>query len=307
MLIVGTNNAADGVMAGLAIMQAGGSAIDAVEAALRLVEDNEADDSVGWGGLPNLLGVVEQDASIMDGRQLRSGAVGALQGVRYPSYVARRVMDLLPHVFLVGEGAARFAREVGAEPAPVGEASQAKYRRWLESVGIAEDVARAGDGAPLADLVWRGVRHRAGGTSNVIAIDGEGHVCSGVTTSGWAYKYPGRLGDSPIIGAGHYADDRYGAVACTGMGEATIRLCSAHTVVQRLAAGQSLGDATAAAVDDLVRLDAPIPFNVNVLAVSRDGEHMLLSTAAKAPSYVAAVPGDVEARRFAGRGLAGAK
>ena len=271
MLIVGTKNAAGGVMLGLAILEAGGSAVDAVEAVLRAVEDNEADDSVGWGGLPNLLGEVEQDASIMDGHRLRTGAVGALRGVRYPSYVARRVMDLLPHVFLVGEGAARFAREVGAEPAPVGEASQAKYRRWVESVGIADDLARDGGDLPLRDLVWRSVRHRPGGTANAIAIDGDGHVCSGVTTSGWGYKYPGRLGDSPIIGAGHYADDRYGACACTGLGEATIRLCSAHMVVQLLAVGQNIEEAAAAAAADLNRLDVPIPFSVNILAVSRTG------------------------------------
>jgi L-asparaginase / beta-aspartyl-peptidase len=305
MLIAGTHNTADGVMRGLAILQSGGSAVDAVEAVLRAVEDNTADDSVGWGGLPNLLGDVEQDASIMDGERLRSGAVGALRGVRYPSFVARRVMDVLPHVFLVGEGAARFAREMGAEAAPPCEASQAKYHRWLEAVGLAEAVATAGEDAPLRDLLWRSVRHRTSGTANAIAIDAAGHVCSGVTTSGWAYKYPGRLGDSPIIGAGHYADDRYGAAACTGLGEATIRLCTAHTVVQHLAAGQRLEAAADAAVGDLARLDVPIPFSVNVLAVDRDGRHTLRSTGASAPTYLVAEPGDAAPRSIPGTGRSG--
>lgn len=304
MLIVGTDNTACGLMQGLAILEAGGTAIDAVEAVLRAVEDNEADDSVGWGGLPNLLGVVEQDASIMDGARLRTGAVGAIRGIRYPSFVARQVMERLPHVMLVGEGAARFAREVGAEAAPASDATVSKYRSWLQTVGIADEVRAAAEGGPLSDLLWKSIHHRTGGTANVIAIDRQGHICSGVTTSGWAFKYPGRLGDSPIIGAGNYADDRYGACACTGLGESTIRLCTAHTVVQRLACGQTLESAVAAAATDLAKLEAPIPFWVRVLAVTPDGRHTMQCSSAQETCYLAVEPGDAEPRRIRAAGPA---
>lgn len=115
MIIIGSSNGSVGIAAGWDILQAGGSALDAVEAATRLVEDNPHDHSVGYGGYPNLLGEVELDASIMDGTTLRAGAVGALKGYRYAISVARRVMEDLPHVILVGEGAMRFAAEIGMQ------------------------------------------------------------------------------------------------------------------------------------------------------------------------------------------------
>ena len=297
MLIAGTTNAACGIIEGLRLLEAGGSALDAVEVVLRVVEDSAEDDSVVPGGLPNLLGEVEQDASLMDGARLRAAGVGALRGFRHPISVARKVMDILPHVLLVAEGAALFAEEVGAEPAPlVSESSRRKYKEQMAAAGILDDLRRPERALPLSEALWRNLDHRTHGTSNVIARDGEGHLCSGVTTSGWAYKYPGRLGDSPIIGAGNYADDRYGAVACTGLGEVTMRLCTARMVVAWLAAGRSLEDATSTAIGEMARLPVGLPFGLNVLAVDAHGRHRMCSTHPGEVSYIVAEPGDHEPR-----------
>jgi beta-aspartyl-peptidase (threonine type) len=295
MLIIGTSNSACGIMTGIRLLEDGASAVEAVEAVLRAVEDCTDDDSVGPGGLPNLLGETEQDASIMDGAGLRAGAVGALKGYRHPISLARKVMELLPHVMLVGQGASLFAEEIGAEPAPVVSASsRAKYEERMRDAGILDELLDPARARPLRELLYANLGYHPGGTSNVIAHDRDGHICAGVTTSGWAFKYPGRLGDSPIIGAGNYADDRYGGVACTGLGEVTMRLCTARVVVSSLAAGLSLEEATAAAVAEMRRLPVGLPFGINVLAMDAEGHHAMCSTDPRDATYIAVLPGDIE-------------
>ena len=304
MLIVGTNNTACGIMDGLEILRQGGSAVDAVEVTLRAVEDNASDGSVGLGGLPNLLGEVEQDASIMEGSSLRAGAVGALKCFRHPISVARQVMELLPHVFLAGEGAALFAEEIGAEKGDlVSESARREYVQRLTEAGLAEALLGPDKHMPLRQALWQNINYRPGGTSNVIAQDRDGHICCGVTTSGWAFKYPGRIGDSPIIGAGNYADDRYGAAACTGLGEITMRLCSAHATVMRMAAGKTIDEACAASIEDILRLPMAIPFGVNILVVDRRGHHALWSTHSEGEYYLFAGPDSAEPLRLPGRSL----
>jgi len=303
MLIVGTANTVCGLKAGMRVLRQGGSVVEAVEAALRPVEDNAADDSVGLGGLPNLLGEVELDASIMEGHDLRAGAVAALPGYRYPISIARRVMEELPHVLLAGEGAARFAEEIGAErDGPNAGASQAKYHDRLAALGLDPEDLRQ-PGADLRQALWKTVHCRPGGTANVIARDDQGHLCVGVTTSGWAYKYPGRVGDSPILGAGNFADDRYGAAACTGLGEAALRLCTAHAVVVRMAGGASLNEAASAALQDIVDLSVGFPYGLNILAVDRRGNHTFWSTRGSQASYVCLEGTDTEPKQLPARGL----
>lgn len=305
MLIVGTANTACGITEGMAVLRRGGTVEEAVEAALRHVEDNRGDDSVGLGGLPNLLGQVELDAAIMEGSHLRAGAVGALRGFRHPISVARRVMEELPHLLLVGEGAARFAQEIGAERGnPDTPEARHRYEERLRQAGL--DPSRLGrpGGEPLRRALWQTVHSRPGGTANVIARDRQGRLCVGVTTSGWALKYPGRVGDSPIIGAGAYADDRYGAAACTGLGEVALRLCTAHSVVSRLSAGMSLEGAVRSALEDAVALDVGIPFVLHILALDRRGHHTFWSTAGQKASYLCLGPEDEEPRQLPARALA---
>ncbi len=283
MILIASANGEVGMAAGWAVLQAGGSALDAVEAATRPVEANPDDHSVGYGGYPNLLGEVELDASIMDGARLRAGAVGALRGFRHPISVARQVLEQLPHVLLVGEGAARFAAELGmaAENLLTAPAEQA-WRAGL--AGRLPDEFRDAQGQIMERMLARATRlatdpERVAGTVNFIAQDAAGHIASAVSTSGWAWKYPGRLGDSPIIGAGNYADDRYGAAACTGWGELAMRAGTAHSVVLYLKAGYTLEDACREAFRDLGALGLPPEQCImSMVALDRHGRHCGVST-----------------------------
>jgi len=283
MIIIASANGAIGLPAAWAMLQAGGSALDAVELATRLVEDNPDDHSVGYGGYPNLLGEVELDASIMDGATLRSGAIGALRGYRHPISLARRVMEDLPHVMLVGEGAARFAAELGMPSENL--LTNAAAQVWREGVaGRLPETFRDAQGAIIADLLARATHlatdpERVVGTVNFIAQDRAGRIASAVSTSGWAWKYPGRLGDSPIIGAGNYADDRYGAAACTGWGELAIRASTARSVVLYLKQGLTLESACREAFHDLGALGVPIEhILMNMVALDRHGNHCAVTT-----------------------------
>lgn len=277
-LLVGSTNAAIGFAEGMAVLQDGGSAIDSVLAAIRLVEANPKDHSVGFGGLPNLLGEVELDASIMDGRNLAAGAVAALQGIQDAIDVAKVAMDELPHVLIAGPGASRLAGERGfsAKELLTDEARAIWASRFAEPA----DDPYGSRMSELAGELSRDPERPAGahGTVNVIARDANGNIASGVSTSGWAWKYPGRVGDSPIIGAGNYADQRYGAATCTGRGEMAQRCCTAHSVVTFMRFGMSLEDALQCAIEDLHQLGDAYWSEVNIVAIDRDGRHGAAST-----------------------------
>ncbi len=271
-MLVASANGVVGLPAGRAVLEAGGSALDAVEAATRPVEDDPTDETVGYGGFPNVVGEVELDALIMEGTTRRSGAVGALRGFRHPISVARAVMERLPHVLVVGPGAERFAFEVGAEERDM--LTPAMAALWERR--IAPQLAGA---TPLVDVAGLAADpERAGGTVNVLARDRAGRLAAAVSTSGWAWKYPGRLGDSPVAGAGGYADDRAGAAGCTGMGELAIRAGSARMLVAALARGRSAEEACREAIVDLRHLGGDRPPLVHVLGLAADGSHAGAST-----------------------------
>lgn len=276
MIIVASSNGRIGINAAIEILRQGGTAVDAVEAGIRLVEDNPDDHTVGFNGYPNILGEVELDASIMNGRTLESGAVGALTGYRNPITVARQVMEQMPHVLLVGEGANRFATEIG-QPQQAEMLLPETREVWASRLRsdmpdfAPEVIARRSDLARWVALATD--PERAGGTVNFIAQDKDGNICTGVSTSGWAWKYPGRLGDSPIIGAGNYADNRYGAAACTGMGEMAIRACTAHSLVFYMKMGLSVTEASQRSMTDLRDLDGRFISVMNLIAIDKDGNH----------------------------------
>jgi isoaspartyl peptidase/L-asparaginase-like protein (Ntn-hydrolase superfamily) len=267
-----------GLPAGVEILRAGGSALDAVEAAVREVESNPDDHWVGIGGLPNLLGVVELDASIMDGRTRAAGAVAAVRGYAHPISIARLVMERLPqHLMLVGEGAERFAAEMGfkQEQTLTDEAA----RRWREGL---DKPSWDGSESP-GDRRYREAAHELmqrmapptenWGTVNIVARDAQGDLCVGVSTSGYPWKYPGRVGDSPIIGAGNYCDNRAGAAACTGRGELAIRAQTARMAVERLAAGSPPQEACLDVLREAAALEDEFRSPLQVLAMAPDGSH----------------------------------
>jgi isoaspartyl peptidase/L-asparaginase-like protein (Ntn-hydrolase superfamily) len=270
-----------GLGAGMDLLRAGGSALDAVEAAIRIVESNEADHHVGVGGLPNLLGEVELDASIMDGATRRAGAVAAVTGFPHPITIARAVCDRLPqHLLLVGVGAERFADEVGIGRGPTltDEALQI-WRDGLSEAGIDAAGAKLGPGETayrLQALEWiASMSPPAGptGTVNVLARDGAGNLAAGVSTSGYPWKYPGRVSDSAIIGAGNYCDNRVGAAACTGRGELTIRGTTARSVLLALAAGADPAQACAEALAETLELPDEFRTPLQALCLTPDGRH----------------------------------
>ena len=278
-LIVASTNAGVGIADGMAILRQGGSALDAVTATIRLVEANPEDHSVGYGGLPNAIGEVELDASIMDGRTLATGAVAALQGHGNAIDLARVVMDELPHVLIAGGGAASLAAEAGlAARDLLTPAARAIWASRIEA--NAADTPYQMKVRELAARLSRDPERPAEshGTVNVIARDEKGNLACGVSTSGWAWKFPGRVGDSPIIGAGNYADNRYGAAACTGRGEMAQRLCTAHSVVTFMRCGMALDAALRLAAEDLHCLEDPYWSEVNILGVDRHGAHAAVST-----------------------------
>jgi beta-aspartyl-peptidase (threonine type) len=295
VVVVASANGIVGIEESMRVLKAGVSAVDAVETGIRQVEANPGDHTVGCGGYPNLLGQVELDASIMNGRDLTAGAVGAMRGYKHPISVARKVMEHLPHVFLVGQGAEHFAAEMGFERCDLltEEARRVWEQRLLADMPQ-ETVDRLSE---LPDL-WRWVEiatdperveefvrffdtdpEPAMGTVNFIARDFQGNICAGASTSGWAWKYPGRLGDSPVIGAGVYADNRYGATTCTGMGEMAIRASTARSVVFYLQMGLSLVEAGRQAMKDLNDLGGRYLSRMSFIAMDRDGRHIGFSNA----------------------------
>ncbi|MEP7291515.1 MAG: N(4)-(beta-N-acetylglucosaminyl)-L-asparaginase [Chloroflexota bacterium] len=254
------------------LLREGKSALESIEQGIRAVELNPEDQSVGRGGFPNALGQVELDAGVMDGRTRASGAVGALQGFLHPVSVAYAVKDRLMHVLLVGEGAARFADEIGAERGEnLTEETRQAWLDWCAKMNF--DPVR--DQHRIMEVVYGGRDpQRSGGTTVYLAQDANGDIAAATSTSGWAWKYPGRLGDTPIAGAGFYADNRYGAAACTGMGEIAIRSGLARATVALMQFGRTVEDAVREALAD-IRYHGDQTIGITVYAIDAKGGHFV--------------------------------
>jgi isoaspartyl peptidase/L-asparaginase-like protein (Ntn-hydrolase superfamily) len=275
-----------GLPAGVSLLRAGGTAMDAVEMAIRVVEANEADHYVGVGGLPNLLGVVELDASIMDGTTRRAGAVAAVTGFPHPISIARAVADRLPqHVLLVGAGAERFADEAGIERGPtLTDEARRLWRDGLDPAALDDvnQVRGPGETAYRREALKRiaamSPPDGPWGTVNVLALDAAGNLAVGVSTSGYPWKYPGRVGDSAVIGAGNYCDNRVGGAACTGRGELAIRATTARSVLLALAECGDPGLACATALAETADLPDDFRSGLQALCLTPDGRHGGAST-----------------------------
>ena len=282
MILLTNNEGTIGVAATARHLAENAPALDAIEAGIRLIEADPSVRTVGRGGWPNLLCQLELDACLMDGDTLRSGAVGALQGFLHPVSVAREVMRRLPHELLVGDGAARFAREIGAEPADnLVEDARSAWQAWFDAE-LSERQKRDWPDIPLAPLCRHAIDPETAGeagqdTTVFLAQDARGSIGSGTSTSGWGWKYPGRLGDSPIVGAGSYADSRYGAAACTGAGEMTIRCGTARSIVLYMKRGAGVADAVLEAVDDMRALRGGLLSRVTLHAIDTRGSHKVVA------------------------------
>jgi N4-(beta-N-acetylglucosaminyl)-L-asparaginase len=251
--------------AGHAVRQAGGSALDMVEAGARVAEADETNASVGLGGFPDREGHVTLDAVIMNGRG-DMGAVCALEDIVHAVSVARRVMEATPHIILVGEGARTFALEQGFDTTPLlTPESEAAWRRWLETSNYSPR-------ANSENADWRGGASDHD-TIGILGIDAQGRMAGACTTSGMAFNMRGRVGDSPIPGAGLSVDDEVGAATGTGVGEDILRVSGAHAVVEAMRSGLDPSAACQRVIERLARLrgDKIADHQVALLALDRQG------------------------------------
>ncbi|HEU0004638.1 MAG TPA: N(4)-(beta-N-acetylglucosaminyl)-L-asparaginase [Terriglobia bacterium] len=264
-LVISSDNGIRAVEKAMLVLKSGGNTLDAVVEGVTLVEDDPEDQGVGLGGLPNAEGEVELDASVMYGPTGAAGAVGALKSIRNPAKVARLVMQRTTRVFLVGEGALRFALAHGFQRENLlTEKSRLAWLKWKEELSGSDDWV-----APPSQKVEA---NRPQGTINCLAIDSAGDMSGVTTTSGLAFKPPGRVGDSPIIGAGLYVDNGVGAAGATGNGEANIRVVGAHTVVELMRQGKAPEQACMETLKRVVDLFKGNPPQLNFYAVNKKGE-----------------------------------
>ncbi len=281
-VVIASANGLEATARAMELLQQGKDALDAVIAGVSLVEADPKDNSVGYGGLPNEEGVVELDASVMHGPTGRGGCVAALRNILHPSQVARRVMERTDHVLLVGEGALRFARAHGfKEQELLTEESRAAWLKWKEHLSPQDDWLPPHDrDSKGIGKVWEAFR-RHYGTINCNALDAQGNLSGCTTTSGLAFKIPGRVGDSPILGAGLYVDNDVGAAGSTGRGEANLLACSSVLVVEFMRQGKSPEEACLLACRRIVnqtkmkRLlddDGRPNFDVRFYALNKRGE-----------------------------------
>lgn len=237
-----------------------GAALDAVEAGVKVTEADLTNRSVGIGGRPDRDGHVTLDACIMDHKS-RCGSVACIEGIAHPISVARRVMEATPHVMLVGEGAHEFAVEQGFEKAktPIKEVKD-DWKNWKKE--------------EKAKMKKPDINHENHDTIGMLALDMHGNLSGSCTTSGWAYKLPGRVGDSPIIGAGLFVDNEVGAACATGLGEAVIRIAGSHTVVELMRQGMSPQEACKAAVERIIsKHDDLSGLQVGFIALDKNGNY----------------------------------
>jgi N4-(beta-N-acetylglucosaminyl)-L-asparaginase len=244
-----------------------GDMMEAVIAGANVVELDPEDMSVGYGGIPNEEGVVQLDSSVMHGPKRNAGAVAALEYIKTPSRVALLVMDRTDHVMLVGEGALRFALAHGFKKENLlTDKAREIWLRWKENLSPNDDWFPP----PPDDDGLGGPPH---GTINVLGVDEEGNVFGVTTTSGLGFKIPGRVGDSPIIGAGLYVANDVGAAGATGRGEEVIKICGSFLVVENMRRGMSPKQAVEDACKRLIKLHNGDPrFSDNFIAVNREGE-----------------------------------
>jgi N4-(beta-N-acetylglucosaminyl)-L-asparaginase len=250
------------VRAAVPLLEQGRSALDAALAGAQAVEDDPAVSSVGYGGVANSVGAVSLDACVMEGRTLGSGAVAGVENIRHAAALARRVMEKTPHLFLVGEGAKLFAVQHGF---PL------ECLHTPESVAAWEKRAHhAAAGTGTADE--RALTHD---TVTVLALDIAGSLAGVCSTSGLSYKLPGRVGDSPIIGAGLYVDDAAGAAGATGVGEEIMRIGGSMLAVEAMRAGRSPQEACELAVrraNDVAARRGVKPARVAFIALNPGGQ-----------------------------------
>jgi N4-(beta-N-acetylglucosaminyl)-L-asparaginase len=290
-VIISSANGLHALDKGMDILKAGGDTLDAAVAAVTVVEDDPNDDSVGYGGLPNEEGVVELDASVMHGPTRRAGSVASVQKIKNVARLAKTVMERTNHVMIVGDGARRFAVAEGFEEQNLlTEHSRKIWLAWkaktsfnwrpgIDSPEWKDYMTELFDGdAEKIAYAEEKIAHPPTGTINCLAVNAKGEVSGTTTTSGLSWKIPGRVGDSPIIGAGLYVDGDVGGAGSTGKGEENIKIAGGHTIVEMMRKGIKPTDACLEALGRVARnyngdKKKLGTFHLFFYAVNKDGEY----------------------------------
>lgn len=272
-VVIASDNGERGVKRAYDMLIGQSDPLDAIIAGVNIQELDPEDQSVGLGGLPNEHGVVQLDASCMHGPTRRAGAVAALEGIATPSLVAKAVMDYTDHIMLVGEGAKKFALAMGfTEQNLLTEKSRQDWLRWKARQNPGDNWLDHDDDVRIKFT---------SGTINMNAVTATGAIASVTTTSGLSWKLPGRIGDSPIIGAGQYCDNTVGAAGSTGRGEANIKVCGAFLTVEFMRQGLAPREACLKTLERVVAMTEPRllderqrpTFNLNFYALAKDGRY----------------------------------
>lgn len=281
-VVIASGNGLQATARAMELIKQGKDAVEAVVEGVTIVEDDPKDNSVGYGGLPNEEGIVELDASVMHGPTGRGGAVAAMQNIRHAAKVARLVMERTDHVLIVGAGALKFAKAHGfKEENLLTEESREAWLKWKETLSNRDDWLPAHDEKTkdISAIVTKANRHY--GTINCNALDLKGNLSGCTTTSGLAFKLGGRVGDSPILGAGLWVDNEVGAAGSTGRGEANLLACSSVMVVEYMRQGKSPEAACLAACERIAKQtkmrrllddDGRPNFDVRFYAINKRGE-----------------------------------
>ena len=279
MILIVNNEGTVGVETAFKMLKNGNEALHSLISGIKIVEADTNIRTVGKGGWPNILGEVELDAAVMDGNSLKTGAVGGLVGYLHPSEVAYAVMSKLKHEILIGEGAGRFAKDIKAIPTNnLTENSKSTWLKHLNKVLSEKNRAQFPEILPLYKIESEAIDpEKMFDTTVYLGKDVNNKIATTVSTSGWAWKHPGRLGDSPIIGAGTYADSRYGACACTHTGEMAIRACTSRSVVLYMKMGMTVEEAVYEAAKDLKHLQGGFLAEVTIHAIDKDENYKVIS------------------------------
>ena len=257
------------------ILSAGGRAIDAIEAGAKVPEADVNNQTVGYGGMPDRDGRVTLDACIMD-EQGNCGSVMCLEHIKHPISVARRIMEKTPHIILVAEGALKFALSEGFKKENLlTPSSEQAWKEWLKKTKYQPKINVENESYKKQDdpAMPGGIDNHD--TIGIIALDGDGNLSGGCTTSGMAFKMPGRVGDSPVIGAGLFVDNEIGAATATGVGEEVIRCVGSHLVVELMRQGFGPTEACRQAVERIAKRNPERAKEIQVgfLALHKDGRH----------------------------------
>jgi N4-(beta-N-acetylglucosaminyl)-L-asparaginase len=272
-VVIASSNGIRGVKVAYDQIVAGGDTLDAIIAGVNIQELDPEDQSVGLGGLPNAEGVVQLDASCMHGPTRRAGAVGCLEDIATPSLVAKAIMDYTDHIMLVGDDAKRFAISMGFRTQNLlTEKSRQAWLRWKARLNPNDAWLDHDDDVKIRFTT---------GTINMNAVNAAGDLSAVTTTSGMSWKVPGRVGDSPIIGAGQYCDNTVGAAGSTGRGEANIKVCGAFLAVEQMRLGKTPEAALLHVIERVIAMterrlldDRGRPyFDLDFYAVHKDGRY----------------------------------